>query len=247
MNLSLPWINTLVLISIRLSTVLLFSPIQAIRLAPIHARVLLVFIFALVFINYLPIPETSSSLFPGALLECANGIILSASLCACFAVFQIAGQIIDNQIGFNSIVLFNPAAHSQESLSSRLLSMLAVLFFFGVDGHLWLFKGLNHSFMLIPPGSLKLFSGFTPVIKQFAFMFSMAFMIASPIVLILLVIDLSCALITRTMPQLSTYFLSIPIKIILGLVVLHLILNYFARNSITVFSHCFEAWQELLS
>lgn len=249
MTLSLPWLSSLFFITIRLGTVLLFTPIQAIRQLPIHARLMFLFTLSMLLVNYVP-PQaelTNNALLLGGLAEFSNGLILSTSIYAAFAVFQIAGQLIDNSTGFNATAVFNPNEHSQEPLTSHLLSMLAVLFFFSLDGHQWLFKGLAYSFLIIPPGTLSLFAGFKPVIKQFGFMFSMAFMIASPIILALLAIDLCGALITRNMPQVSTYFLTLPIKILFGLFLLIMVLNYINPISNQVFTHCFQVWQELMS
>lgn len=248
MNLSLPWLTSLFFVTIRLGTVLLFTPIQAIRQLPVHARLILIFVFSLLLINYIPTQNTpDDNILLGGLAEFSNGLILATSLYAAFAVFQITGQIIDNETGLNSIAIFNPGEHSAEPLTSHILSMLTVLFFFGLDGHLLLFKGLAYSFLIIPPGTLALFAGFTPIMKQFGFMFSMALMIASPIILALLSIDLCGAIITRNMPQISTYFLTLPIKILLGLFLLSMMLNYLNPLINTVFDHCFQTWQGLMS
>ncbi|MDI1352655.1 MAG: flagellar biosynthetic protein FliR [bacterium] len=249
MNLSLPWITSLFFIVIRIGTVLLFTPIQAIRQLPIHARLLFIFIFSMLLVNYVPnsIPLTDTRILIGGVAEFSNGLILATSLSAAFAVFQIAGQLIDNELGINSLAIFNPSEHSHEPLTSHLFSMLAILFFFGMSGHIWLFKGLAYSFTISPPGSLTLFKGFLPVIKQLTFVFSFSFMIASPIIVALLTVDLCGAVITRNMPQVSTYFLTLPIKIGLGLILLIMMMHYFRPISDLVFERCFQTWQELLS
>lgn len=250
MTLSLLWLSDLFFISIRLGTVFLFTPIQAIRYLPIHARLLFIFTLSMFLANYVPSSPSilsNNAILLGGLAEFANGLILATSLYAAFALFQIAGQLIDNQTGFNATAIFNPSEHYQEALTSHLLSMLAILFFFSLDGHQWLFKGLAFSFAIIPPGTLTLFSGFIPVTKQFSFMFSMAFIIASPIILALLAVELCGALITRNMPQVSTYFLTLPIKIILGLFLLFMMMSYIAPITNTVFAQCFQSWQELMS
>ena len=245
MTLYLPWLVNLMFITIRLGVVLIFKPIESIRQLPIHIRLFLVFSFALLINAYLPLANSSveRNLVLGGLAECANGLILAASIYASVAVFQIAGQLIDSQTGLNSLAVFNPAEHSSEPLTSRLLSMLAVLFFFGMDGHLWLFKGIVYSFITIPPGMLKLMSGFTPVLQQFSFMFATAFMIALPVILVLLALDLAGALLTRNMPQVNTYFLTLPLKIMLGFFILSLMMDYLRPVTNQVFSQCFDAWQ----
>ncbi|CAM2804771.1 flagellar biosynthetic protein FliR [Legionella worsleiensis] len=249
MTLSVAWLTQLLLITIRLGTVLLFTPIQAIRQLPITIRLLLLFSISVLMTSNLKEYASfdESKLILGGIAEFANGVILASGLFAAFAVFQIAGQLIDNETGLNSLALFNPAEHSQDPLSSRLISMLAVLFFFNLDAHLLLLKGLSYSFIIIPPGTIALFPGFTPVIKQFGFMFTVGFMIASPVILALLAIDLFGGLITRNIPQINTYFLILPLKICLGLFLLSLMLGSLYPIVNEVFELCFQTWQELMS
>ncbi len=248
MTLSISWITILLFICIRIGTVLLLTPIQAIHNLPIHARLLFVFSLSILITQGLPslTPTNELTLLIGSLCEFINGLILATSIYACFAIFQIAGQLIESSVGLNTLAIFNPSAHQQEALSSHLLSLLAVLFFFGMDGHLWLFKGLYYSFLLIPPGSIKIFSHWTPVLKQCGLMFSISFMIASPIVLALVAIDLCGGIVTRNMPQISPYFLTLPIKIILGFVLFGLILDYFNPIAQGAFISLFAAWQEVM-
>jgi flagellar biosynthetic protein FliR len=247
MNVSLPWVAHLLFITIRLSALFLFTPIQAIRQLPAPMRLILVFSFSLLVHLNTPAPASTDYLFARSLAEFANGLILATSLYAAFSIYQIAGQLIDNQTGLNSLTLFKPDEPGQEPLTSRLLSMLAVLLFFGSHGYLWLFKGLSYSFVISPPGALVLLNGLNPIMKQFGFMFSMSFIMASPIVIALMTIDFCSALITRTMPQVNTYFFTLPLKIILGLIILILMLQYIAPLTDLIMEECFHTWQEVMS
>lgn len=249
MTLSLPWLSNLFFIVIRLGTVLLFTPIQAIRQLPVHPRLMLVFTLSLLVMQYVPENTQQEHLTTllGAVAEFANGLILATSVYACFAIFQIAGQMIESGIGLNTLALFNPSEHQQEPLSSLLLTMLSILLFFGLDGHVWLFKGLVYSFTIIPPGEISIFTHFTAVIQQFGFMFTMAFMIASPMIMTLLIIDLCGAVMTRNMPQVSPYFLTLPIKIMVGLMIFSLMLNQLNPITYSVFNTFFKTWQDIMS
>lgn len=243
-------LTTTFLVAIRLSTVLLLSPIEAIRVLPIHARILLVLILSMLIVSNLSLPELPSnelSLVFSGIAEFCNGLILSLSLYAAFAVFQMAGQLMDTQMSLNSLAIFNPADHSNEPLSGRLLVMLAVLFFFTANGHLKLVQGLVMSFMIIAPGQLALFNGYTPIIQQLSLMFALSIMIASPVVISLLIIDVAGAVLTRNMPQISTYFLTLPIKIMLGLIVFGLLLTYVNPAMDYVFSSCFQTWKVIIA
>ena len=243
-------LTTTFLIAIRLGTVLLFSPIEAIRMLPIHTRLLFVLLLSFFIAAHLSKPlaqPNELSLLLSGIAEFSNGLILSLSLYATFAIFQIAGQLIDTQMGLNSLAIFNPTAHSHELLSSRLLGMLAVLFFFSLDGHHKLLQGLALSFTIIAPGEPGLFNGFVPIIQEFSLMFSLAVMIASPIVISLLIVDVTGAVLTRNMPQISTYFLTLPVKIMLGLFVFWLLLNDIHPVMEKAFTLCFQSLGAVMS
>ncbi|CDZ77071.1 flagellar biosynthesis protein FliR [Legionella massiliensis] len=249
-NLSLPTLTAIFFVAIRLGAVLLFTPIQAIRQLPIHVRLLLVFSLSILLVSNLSLSvqkHDEATLIAGALVEFANGLTLSMSLYAAFAVLQIAGQLIDTQTGLNSLAILNPSSQSADPFTGRLLTMLAVLFFFSLNCHHWLIQGLAYSFQTIPPGRLALFKGFMLLIQQFSLMFSLALMIASPIVIALLVIEISAAILTRNMPQLSTYFLTLQIKILFGFFLLALLLNYFNPLLERLFRICFQSWRGVMA
>ena len=247
MTLSLPWIIHLLFVVIRLSSLFFFTPIQAIRQISVPTRILLIFSFSLLIVFSTQGSTPTNNLVLRCLAEFTNGLILATSLCAVFSIYHIAGQLIDNQIGLNTLAFFKPDETGQESLSALLLSMLAVLLFFGSNGYLWLFKGLSYSFIIAPPGAITLFNGLSPILKQFGFMFSMSFLMASPIVIALVAIDFCSALITRTMPQVNPYFFTLPLKIILGFLIFIMMLQYITPLTDIIMEHCFHTWQEVLS
>lgn len=249
MIISIPWICQLMLISIRLSVILLLTPIQALRQVPMTLRILFIFILSFLLTMLLTTDQQihESSLLAGSFTECFNGVIIATSLYVAFSVSHIAAQLIDNQTGLNILAVFKPDEHNQESCTAQLLSMLSVLLFFSIEGHRWLFQSLYYSFIVIPPGTLMILQGLSAILKQCAFMFSMALLIASPIVLLLLSIDIGVNLITRNMPQINAYFIALPLKIVFGLFLLATLLPYFNMVYQLIFEHCFQLWVELLS
>lgn len=247
MSISFAWIAHLMLIAIRLSALFMFTPIQALRQLSIHTRMLLLFSLSILFIINNPNPILIDNLALRSSAEFIHGLSLALGLYAVFSIYQIAGQLIDNQLGINALAFFKPDEQGQESISARLLSMLAVLFFLGSNSHLWMFKGIAHSFIVIPPGSMPTFSGFLPIMKQFGFMFQMAFVLASPLIISLITLDFCCALVTRTMPQINTYFFVLPLKIVLGLIIFIGILPHLNSFTDYVMLHFIDTWQRLLS
>lgn len=240
-------VESLLLIATRLSALILYSPIQAISQLPKLARMVLLLSISFIFLNYLRPAPALQSLTIAALAEFSNSMIIALFVSVCFSTLKMAGQIIDRQIGLDGISVFNPQEHNLEGLNSRLLSMLGLLFFFNFGGHLLLFRELAQLFSIIPLGSLMPLSGIKPVIHLFSMLFSYAIGIASPIILSMSLIDWGSTLVCRSMPQISPYFLSIPIKIILGLLIVHVLIYYLLPLTTALFSRIFLAFQELRS
>lgn len=249
MKLSLLWVNHLFYIVTRLGTVLLFTPIKPLRQLPVSIKFILIFSLSLLIVNFIPnhLQDNPVSISLGMISEFANGLILATCVYACFGVFHLAGQLIESEIGLNSLAIFNPLEHQEESVTSHFFSLLSALLFFSLQGHIWLFKGLIYSFNVIPPGSFNLFYHATTVIKQFGVMFSISLMLASPIVLVVLIIELSFAVIARHIPQVSPYFLALPIKIIAGLLTLIFSIDYINPIMSTAITTLFQTWQDLMS
>jgi len=240
---------TTFLITIRLGSVLLLSPIEAIRALPIHARLLLLFLFSILMAanqDWPMVNTDEASLVISALAELCNGLMLALIFYAVFGVFQIAGLLIDAQIGLDAAAIFNPIEHNQEALTSRLLTLLGVIFFFAIDGHHKIIQGLALSFTIIPPGHLALLNGFPLIIQQCSLMFSVSFAMVSPIVASLMIIDLCGGILTRNMPQISTYFLTLPIKIMLGLFMCGILVAYIRPLMDMLFERGFQSWSVMM-
>lgn len=239
----------LFLVAIRLGVVLIFTPIQAVSQLPLSIRLFIVFALSLLLVSHLSLSTqqlNELSLVAAALVEFSNGLILSLSLYAAFAVFQVAGQLIDTQIGLNSLAILNPSEHTYDPLTGRLFTLLGVLAFFALHGHHRLIQGLAFSLAIIPPGKLILFKHFHLLTSQFGLVFTLSWMLAAPVLIGLLLIELLSAVITRNMPQISTFFLALPLKILLGFVLLTFILNYITPLMERLFNLCFQTWQEVM-
>jgi flagellar biosynthetic protein FliR len=238
-------LTTPFLVAIRLSVVLLLSPLEAIRLLPMTVRLILVIMLSLLIAASLPSSSSMSqatfTLLIKAIAEFFNGLLISLSLYAAFAVFQIAGQLLDTQIGLNAMALINPSHDSEESISGRLLRLFAGLCFFTLNEHHYLLQGIYISFEKTEPGTCIIFYGLLPIIQQCGLMFSLALLLGMPIIAILFIIDISSALFTRNMPQINIFFLTLPLKIILSLSMFYLLLTELAPFVERVFQASFNA------
>jgi flagellar biosynthetic protein FliR/FlhB len=175
--------------------------------------------------------------------EITTGLTLGFVTNLCFLSIKQAGQFIDQQIGFSMVNSFDPNSNSNVTLVEQLLYWCSLILFFSIDGHHMLIKALIESFNSISLGKFILSgNSFNLIFTAFIQFFSIGLKIAIPIMLIVLITDITLGLIGRTVPQLNVMILGLPIKIMLGLFSLTILLPFFMN----IFVSNFNSIQEVI-
>lgn len=253
MTIELRWLTAVMLVSIRLGVVFLLTPVFSLIGLPVNVRVLLVLAFAAMLVSgmsanlYIAVPVAPGALAVAALNELALGSLLAFALLAGFAAFQLGGRILDIQLGFGVAQLIDPTTRGQAPLLGTILNMAAVLLFFAIGGHRLLLKGLAFSLYAVPPGSSLSGIPLRLLIEQFGAMFVNAMLVAGPVVIVVLLVDVALAIMSRTLPQMNIFIVGLPLKILVGLVVLAIAMGSFAPTFSRIFAGLFENWQAVLS
>lgn len=245
------WVISVVLVSIRLGALFGLTPVFAALQMPPMVRVwLLVGLSSSMLIGLgLPPSGTALSLWPllaACVSELAVGALMAFGLFCAFAVFHVAGKLLDLQIGFSIGSVFDPATRTQMPLLGSMLHMLALALFFASDAHHLLLKGIAWSFHKVPPGTGLSTLNLDAVIAQFGLMFVLGLVLVVPVVLVLLLMDIGLGMISRTMPQLNIFVIGIPTKIAAGFLMLWCSLMYLSPVMHRVFASIFQYWQRLM-
>ncbi|MBB3063480.1 flagellar biosynthetic protein FliR [Microbulbifer rhizosphaerae] len=247
---SLDFVTSILLIATRLAPIFFALPLQAVTSLPLRVRFFLVMAFSVVLVTLLPDTGlnigSSYELVIALLKEFSVGLALSAAIMAAFSAFSVAGRLIDFQMGLGAATLFNPLSNSQNSLIGTLLTLMGTLIFFLVDGHLALIRGIKQTFVLVPIGGGLKTIGFLEAFLAAGKMFLYGATLAAPVILGLFLIDFVIAVFARTMPQLNPYFVGLPFKIFMGLMLLTLSLNYFSNPIRAIFESIFGNWTKVL-
>ncbi|WP_446897144.1 fused FliR family export protein/FlhB family type III secretion system protein [Clostridium sp. LBM24168] len=218
------YFTALVLVSIRIFCFFALVPIFFPSGTPGAVKVGLTLVIAYILmpgINYSSINDINSTL--PFILNCLNevsaGLTLGFLTNLCFSMVRFAGNVMDMQVGFAMMSMFDPSSSSNTTLIERLLYWFSMVIFLIVDGHHMLIRSIIESFDIIKLGNFFLAQGsINLIIKAFIEYFSIAVQIAVPIILIILFTDLTMSLIARTVPQLNIMILGLPVKIMVGLV-----------------------------
>lgn len=241
----------MLLVSARLAMVFIAAPPFAGIPVPAMARIIVVVALAAGLVGAAPQAVMRGmdveALAAAVLFEVVVGGIFAAGLFAAFAAFQFAGRLLDFQIGFGMASLVDIATRNNMPLIGALLSMLAAIFFFAIDGHLVLLRLIHLSLEKLPPGGSVASLDIASVVAQFATCFSFGLMLVAPIVLCLLLVDFGMAFMSRTMPQMNVFVMSMALKVLIGLVVLAISLPLAGGAIRRVFDATFNAWFRMLA
>lgn len=216
------YFTALILVFLRMLGFFIVVPIFFPKGLPNLAKVALALVFAYMLvpgINYANVNITSNYvLISLGINEIVTGLTLGFITNLCFFSVRMAGQLIDMQIGFSMISMFDPSTSSNSTLLEHVLYWCSLLLFFLIDGHHMLIRAFIESFNAISLGKFVLAGeSINLIVKGFIEFFSIGLKIAIPVVLIILITDIVLGLIGRTVPQINLMILGLPIKILVGL------------------------------
>jgi|YelNatPaOPRAMG01_1025707.scaffolds.fasta_scaffold00121_27 flagellar biosynthetic protein FliR len=222
-NLALYQLQIFLLEFIRISSIFLTAPIIGSRNIPTLVKIS--FAFLLTLLIY-PISSKNfilpTDIFAYIILifqQIFLGVIIGYLSYLVFAAIQLAGQIIDLQMGFGIVNVIDPMSNTQVSIIGQFQFILGILIFLSVDGHHFLFKAIVDSFNLTPITSISISDVTVSKLSSLFFnMFVIAFKIAGPATLALFLTNITLGFIARTIPQINVFIVGLPLNIFIGIV-----------------------------
>lgn len=221
------------LIFARISGIFTAAPFFGSRNIPVYAKaglsLLLAYtLFPLVFSARTVIPDAMLAYVALVAGEFLLGLIFGFVASLIMQAIQMAGHLLDLQIGFGIVNVFDPQFGQQIPLLGNFKYILALLIFLTTNGHHVLLSALVASFKLIPvtgvviPASL---AGF--ILDLVIGAFIIAFKISLPILVALVLTDVAFGILARTMPQMNIFVIGVPAKIIVGIFALSMALPFY--------------------
>jgi len=246
------WGFCVFLLSLRIGTLFVLSPIWGVASVPAPFRVLLVLALSGLLVtataaHATALPSSLGGLLGAAVSEVVIGAILAFGVFAAFAAFSLAGKVLDVQVGFGIGSVFDPVTHSQAPLLGTVLNLLAVVMFFAVDGHHMLLRGIAFSIEALPPGAMLPALPVDAVLRQFGAMFALGATLAAPVMFCLLLVDLGLAVLSRNLPQMNVFIVAVPLKIFVGLAMLAASVSYLGPVVAKIFASIFSFWEALFA
>ena len=243
-----------ILLIFRMSGLVFSSPIFGRVNVPNIAKIGLV--LSLGYLMFLLFPQSVAihyNTLIGYVLLCAGELLLGMALAyvtnVMFSLVAFtAGQLIDMQIGFGIVNVFDAQNNTQVPMMGNVLNIMFILLFFGVNGHIRLIEIIYLTIDRMPIGTL-IFSpeiGWT-ALEIFMRAFILGVMIALPIIASGLTIEIGFGMLMRAVPQIHMFVIGIPLKMLVGITLFIVTLPVFARFSERIFNEMFIAMEQMFA
>lgn len=183
--------------------------------------------------------------------EAFVGFTLGFVVSLVFEAVQVAGRLADFQRGSTMSELFAPQLQERVSELGQFNIQLAIAIFLITGAHMAFIRTLVMSYEYIP--ALKfpnIQPGFIPAAEFVTVMtgsvLSIGIQLALPIVVTLLLADLFFGLINRAAPQVNVFFLSMPVKMWLGIFAALLVLPFMVERFGELFEMSHDAFEYMI-
>lgn len=240
-------LDYVLLLFVRISGLLISSPIFGRKNVPNVAKIGFCAVLTIVFMNSLPIPQVYPE-FVGVLdyalvllRELSFGVAMGFVLTAIFSLTMTAGALMDYQIGFSMAGIYDYQMNTQTPLSGSLYNLIMLLLFLLYDGHLKLIEIIYKTIEAVPIGAAMappeiLWVAAEVMTKSFV----LSVMVAMPILAAGIMLEIAIGAMVKTVPQMNMFVVGIPLKIIVGLVVMLLTFTFFANFTKDIFDMAFN-------
>lgn len=168
------------------------------------------------------------------------GFVLGLAFHFAMSVIGVLGFMVSSQMGFSMAVMNDPMNGQSSDVVSALLSVLSIIVFFAIDGHLVISNIIGQSFRAWPLGQ-----GYTPMLLNavaynVAWIFSAAMLLAIPIVFSTLVVQLGFGFLNRVAPSLNLFALGFSVITIFGLLMLAEVVRFIPEHYVRMTNQVLE-------
>jgi flagellar biosynthetic protein FliR len=220
------------LVLARVSGVIAFVPVPGVSSGPQASRIVLALALTIALFPVWPAPVVAAPVV-GTLLgwmgaEAAFGLTVGVAIAFLLEGLQMAAQMIGLQAGYSFASTVDPSTQADTTSLQILAQLLAGSLFFAFGFDREIIRILAQSLVSVPGGTYALDISIVDAITHLgSAIFITGLQLAAPVLALLLLLDITFAVLGRLQQQLQLLSLSFSIKMLVGLAFLTGILSFF--------------------
>jgi len=190
--------------------------------APTQVRIGLTLLLTFMLIPIVHVPAVASEVGLALIVlrELAIGLAIGFGVKALITGAELAGHLSGYSIGFSYGSVVDPQSGVRNNMIAALYGNLALLTFFATNAHHTLIRAMVSSYAVMPIGAGHLDGSLVgSVTEMLGLVFVLGVRLAMPLVVVLLLVELAMGLIARAAPMLNLLIAGMPVRIVVGLLV----------------------------
>lgn len=220
------------LVALRAGGAFFTSPALGSRFLPPQWKAAFGLLFSLIVFPVVPAPPALPSDLLGwsaaALRELLVGLLLGTVSGLVLVAAEVAGQLLDIEVGFGMVNLIDPVSETPSPLIGTFYQILALSVFLGADAHHAVISAFAESYRFIPAGAGAMGGGLQPlVVRLFGGAFLSGVRLAVPVLGALFLVNVAVGLLAKTVPQMNLFVVGMPLKVGVGLALMAVALPLF--------------------
>ena len=232
------WLTAFLWPFTRIAALIATAPVLGHTSIPARVKIALAAFMTLIVAPTLP-PMPSATVFSAngiwiMISQFLIGAALGFTMQLVFQAVEMAGTLIGLQMGLGFATFFDPTSNASSQVISSFLNMIATIAFLAYNGHLQVVAALIESFQSVPiAAALVGPPGLHSLAQWGGSIFTAGLLLSLPVVVALLVANLSLGILNRAAPQIGVFQIGFSVTLIVGMLLLMLMLP----NMIPFFAH----------
>jgi flagellar biosynthetic protein FliR len=225
---------------IRISLLVLGTPMFGGTYAPAQAKVGLVLVLGAFMAPVIGIPQTiEAGLFLTVVVrEVLIGFALAMSVRLLQAGAELGGYLIGFQMGLSYAALIDPQSGVRNNILAALYGSVAIIVFFVTNAHHDVLRAMAASYQALPIGGGAVAANLGELTaRMFGLMFTLGVRLAAPVVVTLLIAEVALGVMARVAPTLNLMVTAAPVRLLVGWIVLALALRVLPEILTRAFPH----------
>ena len=182
------------------------------------------------------------------LLEIAVGFLLGIAVNFFFYIPQLAGSMIDTQMGMTMNQMYDPGSSANLSVTGQLLNTLMTLLFFAGGGHLTLLRLFLTSQDVVPLGMVSIgLPAYNLLLELFVECTVLGVKLCMPILVAELMAQVGMGVLMKVIPQINVFAINIELKVIVGLALLLVLVIPFSEFLLQAEAAMLNALHDILT
>ena len=156
------------------------------------------------------------------------------------AAINMAGKVMDMQVGFAMVNVMDPTTMQQTGLIGTFMYNLSIIYFLLTNGHHMIISALSESFRIIPLSSMVWNESLPQLVNDMvAGIFLNGMKIAMPVTFAILLTNVGLGILARTMPQMNIFVVGIPMQLMIGMTMISMILPFYIMFLDVIFNEIY--------